>query len=335
MKQLVNISDLSYDSDKCFAGDAAGNLPPFLRRNHLDGLELMICGEYDPTGYPPEYIHGVHLRFWPTWYCFYLGEREKAALRLPAGTRLTDYYEAETAEGWVELWRHNIRQAVKAGAKYVVFHVAECAAVEIFHRRHAIGSEAVITAAANLINEITAELPESIAFLAENIWWPGLNFTDPALARELLDRLSHKNSGFCLDTGHLMCTDWSLRTQEQGIDYVCRRMEALGELAGRVKTVHLHQSLSGKYAARMAEAADDIIPDMRQAMEYIGHIDNHLPITTPYVKKLFDFISPDCLVHEFMPSDMADWEEKLKIQQHHIISLVTLSYGEGGPRSGG
>ena len=315
MKQLVNISDLSYDSDKYFAGDVAGTPPPFLRRNHLDGLELMICDEYDPIGYPSEYIRGVHLRFWPTWYYFFLGDMEKAAGRLSAGTRPADYYEAETPADWVELYRHNICQAVKAEAEYVVFHVAECAVGEIFHRRHEVGSEAVIAAAADLINEITAELPEDISFLCENIWWPGLNFTDPALARELLDRLSHRNSGFCLDTGHLMCTDWSLRTQEQGIDYVCRRMEALGDLAGRVKTLHLHQSLSGKYAALMAETAGDSLPDMWQTMEYISRIDNHLPVTTPHVRKLFDFISPDYLVHEFMPVDMADWEKKLKIQQ--------------------
>ena len=115
-----------------------------------------------------------------------------------------------------------------------------------------------------------------------------------------------------------MCTDWSLRTQEQGIDYVCRRMEALGDLAGRVKTIHLHQSLSGKYAALMAETAGDSLPDMWQTMEYISRIDNHLPVTTPHVKKLFDFISPDYLVHEFMPVDMADWEKKLKIQKNHL-----------------
>ncbi len=315
MKQLVNLSDLSYDSDTYFAGDVAGNLPPFLRRNHLDGLELMICDEYDPAGYPTEYIHGVHLRFWPTWYHFYRGDFAGAAGRLSAGTRLADYYEAETPADWVELWRHNLRQAAKAGAEYVVFHVAECAAAEIYHRRHEVGSEDIIIAAADLINEITSELPDDIVFLAENIWWPGLNFTDPALARELLDRLNHRNSGFCLDTGHLMCTDWSLEMQEQGIDYVCRRMDDLGELAGRVKTVHLHQSLSGRYAAMMAETAVDSLPDMWQSMEYIGNIDKHLPITTPHIRKLFDFVSPDYLVHEFMPRDMADWEEKLKIQQ--------------------
>ena len=65
----------------------------------------------------------------------------------------------------------------------------------------------------------------------------------------------------------------------------------------------------------MAETAGDSLPDMWQTMEYISRIDNHLPVTTPHVRKLFDFISPDYLVHEFMPEDMADWEEKLKIQQ--------------------
>ena len=315
MKQLVNISNLSYDREKYFAGDVAGNLPPFLLRHGLAGLELMICGEYDPVAYPAEYVQGVHLRFWPTWYHFYRGDLAAAGRRLAAGLQPAAYYEAATPAAWVELWRHNIRQAVRAGAQYVVFHVAECAVGEIYHRRHTVDSAAVIAAAAELINQITPELPESIAFLAENIWWPGLTLTDPALARELLDRLEHKNSGLCLDTGHLLATDWSLRTQEQGMDYICRRLDALGELAGRVKTVHLHQSLSGAYAAQRAAAADDSVPDIYQGMDYISRIDTHAPVTTPRVARLFDFVAPDFLVHEFLPADTAAWERMLDTQQ--------------------
>lgn len=323
MKQLVNISDLPYDRDKYFAGDVAGNLPPFLCQNHLDGVELMICGEYDSAGWPSEFVYGVHLRFWPTWYHFYRGDREAAVRRLPSsfGTNIADCYEGETVGQWLAVWRHNIRQAVRAGAKYLVFHVAECAESELFHRRYEVGSEAVIEAAADLVNEITVELPEEIYFLAENIWWPGLNFIDPALAREFLHRLRHRNSGFCLDTGHLMCTDWTLRSQAQGIDYICRRLEALGELAQRVKTIHLHQSLSGEYAARLAgsflSAADKDAPrpSWEQVRDYIGNIDKHLPFDTPQVKKFFDYVSPDYLVHEFMPADRYDWERKLRAQQ--------------------
>ncbi len=48
----------------------------------------------------------------------------------------------------------------------------------------------------------------------------GFTFTEPELTRRLLDGIRAERKGIMLDIGHLMNCDTSLRTLEEGADYV-------------------------------------------------------------------------------------------------------------------
>ena len=68
------------------------------------------------------------------------------------------------------------------------------------------------------------------------------------MTRRLIDGIEYDNVGIMLDTGHLLSTNTKLRTQRQALCYIRDRYEAHGDVAKKVRGLHLHQSLSGEYA---------------------------------------------------------------------------------------
>ena len=116
-----------------------------------------------------------------------------------------------------------------------------------------------------------------------------------------------------LDTGHLMNTNPDLKDEEEAADYVCRTVENLGELAERIKGVHLSCSLSGAYQKSFVHKYDrrTTFADM---YKHIVQIDQHQPFRTKAARRILDFIQPKYITHEMIYSSLAELEEKLKIQ---------------------
>ena len=160
--------------------------------------------------------------------------------------------------------------------------------------------------------------------LFENLWWPGLTFQKPQLAGALLERVSHVDTGFMLDVGHLMNTNADLASEEDGARYVKEIYRNLGELGKRIYGVHLHQSLSGSYTKRMMEehAGEHRSLSWQEAMEYVLQVDRHQPFQTDAARRIVDLVRPDYLVHEFIQRSRSDWEEKLQAQQRALQSGV-------------
>ena len=90
------------------------------------------------------------------------------------------------------------------------------------------------------------------------------------------------------------------------------------ELAERIRGLHLHQSLSGAYARTVQEAARrgemPEHPTPQESIDYVLRIDRHAPLHTPRAREIIDRVRPHWLVHEFIPTDTTDWEEKLAAQ---------------------
>ena len=69
MLELSNISNVPFEIQSILAGDT-GRLSEFFRQTGLAGIELNLYEDWEPAAFPPEWIHGVHLRLGElvVWY---------------------------------------------------------------------------------------------------------------------------------------------------------------------------------------------------------------------------------------------------------------------------
>jgi len=319
MLTLTNLSNADCDVEKLLQ-NSPDTLAEILHTHMLDGIEFMLCAPWDRTMFPADYIKGVHLLFWPTWVDFWRGDRAALIEEFGSEENVRAYYGSLDVADWVERWKENLRQAAECQPQYLVLHVAHNRTSEMYTRAFAATDEDVIRATIELVNEIACEIPEGCKLLFENLWWPGLTFCQPRLAAMLLEQVSYADTGFMLDTGHLMNTNFDLSSEADGAAYVEKIYRDLGEIGKRVYGVHLHQSISGAYTKEMMRRhADEHEPlDWREAMEYVLQVDLHQPFQTDAARQILDMIQPDYLVHEFLQRSRADWESKLRTQRYAL-----------------
>ena len=314
MKCTFNLTTYSDDLDRY--RDRADLLSAL---TGFDGLELMHCGEDRRNIVPPKKIVGVHLCFFPYWYDFYTGDLAACRRELGSEEAVRALYGGVTPEALADAYRRDIAQARTEGAEYVVFHVADCSDRELFTLRYRHTSREVAEASADLLNTLFPEPDGDMALLMENLWHPGLTLTEPEVTGMLLDRVRYRNKGIMLDTGHLMHTDLSLRTQEEALAYLRRRIEEQGEAVRKaIRGIHLNQSLTGDYMASVAAhppvLSADLVKRMEQVYTHAFSCDQHRPFTCPGVQAFIEWIDPEYLTFEFISRSRAEQEAMLKKQ---------------------
>ena len=319
MLELINVSNDNMSIGRLF-NNSGVNLENFLDKHFLDGVELIFSGEYEEKVLPQKLIHGVHLCYWPSWLDFWRENKKALLSRFENNGQIKNYYLAETPEQWVEVWKGNIRQALEVGAEYVVFHVSESPVGELYSRNFRLTDDEVVNAVVELVNEITREMPEKCRFLFENIWWPGLTFQKAEIAERLLNETNFSNTGFMLDTGHLMTTNPELGSEEEAAEYVTRIYHQLGDAGKYIYGLHLHKSLSGEYIkAMMKKHAGEYWPrGWKETAEYISGVDRHEPFLTEAVQKIVEEIKPEYLVHEFLSGSLTELEHNVHLQRHAL-----------------
>ena len=319
MLELTNLSNADCDVENILRNDT-DSVPAIVREHGLDGIEFMLCAPWDPAMYPPEYIKGVHLMFWPTWLDFWRGDRVALIEEFGSEENVRAYYGSLDVADWVERWKENLRRAAECRPHYVVFHVAHNRTSEMYTREFSASDEDVIRMSIELVNEIVSEMPQDCKLLFENLWWPGLTLRRTDLAERLLSRSKHQNCGFLLDTGHLMSTNLDLVGEADSAAFVVAAYRALGSLGQRVYGLHLHQSQSGAYVRTMMNTPGDWRwpRDSAKISEYVARVDAHRPFQTSAVRRIVEAIQPEYLVHEFLPATFAEWEEKVHTQRHAL-----------------
>ena len=317
MLTLTNLSNADCDVEHILHGDTDA-LPTILQELGVDGIEFMLCAPWDRTLFPPTYIKGVHLLFWPTWVDFWRGDRTALMAEFDSEDNIRGYYGSLDVDDWVEGWRDNLRRAAECQPQYLVLHVAHNRTSEMYTHAFSVTDEDVIHATIELVNAIAGEIPRGCKLLFENLWWPGLTFQKPRLAAELLERVSYPDTGFMLDTGHLMNTNLDLQSEAEGAAYVKKIYHELGALGKRVYGIHLHQSLSGAYTREMMRrhVGWKTPLDWQAAMDYVMHVDQHQPFHTDAACRIVETVQPMYLVHEFQHRSRDDLVRKLRIQQH-------------------
>ena len=214
-------------------------------------------------------------------------------------------YPGPKPEDLVRAYRLDLERAIRCGAKYTVFHVSDVSQEECWTYRWLHDDYAVMDAALEIINEILKGVEPTFDFLVENQWWPGFTFTDPEKTDYLLSRIGFPRVGIMLDTGHLMNTNPSLRTQAQGADYVRACYRAHGELGKAVLGMHFHQSISGAYVrSHVGTYPDSVSRDYFEGFPahyaHVQRIDRHNPWTIPEAGLLVREIAPRYLTHELI-----------------------------------
>ena len=199
-----------------------------VHRLGLDGIENLIYGDEPSSNLFTSLTVGAHLRFWPRWMDFYLGNTKRCKKQFPDEKALTAYYGASDTDGWLEEIRKNIRAALaeKAGVP--------CVACGRLYSRRSMDtavyytSKDVLRETAAIYNAVSEEVPETVEVLFENIFWPGLCRLLPSEIDYFFSLLKGSNVGLVLDTGHFMNTNPDLETEADGAEYICAMAEKLG-----------------------------------------------------------------------------------------------------------
>lgn len=274
-----------------------------LARLGCNGLEGIWSGEDFPPDLPSGLIIGYHLLFYPDWLDFYRDNKAMLVRKFGALNTVERFYGGSDPEILLKQYQQDLERAASLNAEYVVFHVSDVSIEEGYTYRWLHSNQEVIDTAVEIINFILGERDWPFVFLVENQWWPGFTFTNPEETARLIGGIRYPKKGIMLDTGHLMNTNTSLRTQREGAAYLRQMLDTHGSLCRYIQGVHLHQSLSGPYVtACTGKLPTDLPRDYleRFAVNYshILRIDQHLPWTDPAILPVLECIEPHWLTHE-------------------------------------
>ena len=297
-----------------------------LARLGLQGVEGIWPGEPIPEDFPRELLTGYHLTFFADWLDFYRADSRALLEKFGSMDTVRSFYGGEPGpESLLKLYRDDLARARALGARYVVFHVSDVSVEETFTYRWLHGDDAVLDASAEIINLLTAELPQDdpMLFLVENQWWPGFTFREPQKTERLLDAIDWPGKGIMLDTGHLMNTDPSIRSQKEGLRLLERCIREHGALSRCVRGLHLHQSVSGAYVRRNCGALPPEFPAPywdRFAMGYrhVQQLDRHRPWTEPGIAAWLDAVGPEFVTHELAVAGPAERRRAVQRQRNTI-----------------
>lgn len=322
MIKLINVSTFASDLER-FDFDSE-KMTSFLKRNNLDGFEVLNINNWNGVIPPKNTIKGVHLKYFPIWLDFWKGNSSELLNQFKTIDNVVNYYGGKTRDIIVEHYRDEITRASMSGAHYVVFHVSHVQLEHTYTHKFTYSDFDVVDGTIELINEIFKGLKTEITLLLENLWWPGLTFLDKRIVEELMNRIEYPNKGFILDTAHLMNTNPYLKNQEEGIDYILDKIRKIGDLKQHIKGLHLNCSLSGDYVLQYLNDkkfnfdSSDFKKAYGEVFKHIFKIDMHMPFSSPKVRTLVEYINPDYLTYEFLSSSLSQLEEYISTQNRAL-----------------
>lgn len=332
MKELINFSNYQFDIDQF--SNVENDLPIFLKKHHLHGIELLI-GYDQKTVYPQETIYSVHLPFWVTWLdvfnqkpgaleSYYEGMDKKYYKHMCGGTS-----PEEMCQNMYMLWNNALRMQ----AQHAVLHACHVELEHSYTRQYTYSNMEVLRAFASLLNKTAAMYPDGeppVTIALENLWWPGLTFIDHQETLSFMEMLEFKNWHFVLDTGHLMNAFGDITNRQEASDRLLEWIETTPTvILDKIKTLHLSYSGSATY---QKESVVEGSPNDFQTLsfyekygkvsEHVFKIDHHQAFSSSFLQEIIDRIAPDTLVHEFLGS-LEEKTAKL-IKQKECLGIPIL-----------
>lgn len=323
MQQLCNFSVYSTHIGM-FQGDWKA-VSALVERLGFDGIELLIDDQRLPD-LPAGLVRGVHLPYWIRWLDIW---RDGVSAAVPADERQFLSDGARNANDMILLQHAIWNRAAALQPQYAVFHVSHVTMEHAYTRAFDYSSADVIDASANLLNAVAATFPGGeppVRLWFENLWWPGLTFTDPTLADQFVERLRFRNWGFVLDTGHLINTDPSVASEDAAIDLILERLSQLSpQVRERIEGIHLNLSLSGDYQrtsiAAGVPAGFATLPFEDQftaARDHVALVDQHRPFTSPRCREIVAAVHPQVVTHELLMRNTVEMQQNLAVQHQAL-----------------
>ena len=311
----INITDCDMDEERY--RDCA-DLEAMIRGIGFDGIEFMHIEGGKEAFFDPSLVFGVHLRYFNEWVDLWRGDLNGLKKEYDSLETAKKIFGGLDPSGMMAMFREDLERAKRLDVRYVVFHVSNVKIPEYFSGRCAYRDEEVVDAAAELINELLDGHEYKFEFLLENLWWPGLTMTRPEITGRLLDQIHYPKTGIMLDTGHLLHTNLELQTQEEGIAYIKEMIRNHGDLAKRIRGIHLNQSLTGAYVKELY-AKHLAMPKTYEerislCYQHVFQIDRHEPFTTRAVRELLEVIDPAYVTFELISVSREAHERALKLQ---------------------
>lgn len=312
MLKLCNFSN--YQSDLERINHSPEELEEFLRLHRLDGVEVLLCQPWQPEAIPARLVKGLHLQNYSIWLDFWRSNSSALLKQFGSQERIRKYYGGENKETLVENYRQQVLEAERIGAEYVVFHISHTEPRHLFDGQFTCSDEEVVEASMELLNEVFSNLAGKATLLLENLWMRGLTFLKPQLAEKLLAGINYPQKGFMLDTGHLLNTNPYLTNQQEGIEYIRKVLQKLGDLQKYIRGIHLQNSLSGEYV--LNNRGREV--KLEEMMEHIFQIDQHCPFEHPDIQKVVEMLEPQYLVYEFITKNKEEWAQFITAQNQAL-----------------
>lgn len=283
-----------------------------------NGVEIIRCGEDERNIIGKNTIIGFHVGFYSQWIDFWNGNEEALIREFGSAEVYEGFYNGKDRDALLKHFKKELDYAQEMGAHYVVFHVSDVSAREVFTYQRDHTDAEVIDASIDMINTLLDNSDYSFEFLMENLWWPGFTMANPLMTKRLMEGIHYPKKGIMLDIGHLMNTNIHLSTLEEACAYIHQLLDAHGELSEAIRGVHLHHSLTGEYVKNTLKhlpvLKEDFYERFAEAYEHVLKIDTHQPVSGKTMTELIGHIAPHYLVHEFAAQNRAQREESLAIQ---------------------
>lgn len=322
MKKLMNLAIASGLFVHGFHEDYE-EVQRFVDAHDLDGVEMILYGDYSVEAMPVELIHGHHLLYWPNWLNFWKGDQAALLKDFLEEENIRSYYGMDSKDDMIDYYKKEFEISKAVNADYMVYHVSHASFDEVFKFEHKYSDKEVMCASIELLNQVfTGEGP---MLLFENLWLPGLNYQDVELTQWYLKQITYKNKGLLLDIAHLMATNPLIRTMDEGIDYVHQVLDDLGDLIHDIKVIHLNKTIAGPYLQEDHKDRNQAFMDKKDMMEgfrlidaHISQIDSHMPFNHGRIMEIIDRVQPEAVVYELKADSLEVLSERIKLQNRYI-----------------
>ncbi|WP_294066135.1 TIM barrel protein [uncultured Fusobacterium sp.] len=317
MKKLLNISDFPSDDENLKM------MEKYQKKYNFDGFEIIKFDLEKDSSKLKDKIVGYHMRFFPMWMDIYLEKYNMIKEKFPDKMDRFYWCGGDSKEEVIAYYKKDLQRAKELGAEYVVFHACYVDDDGSLTYQFPYTDEEILESVASLMNDLFRDEDFQFTLLLENLWWAGLKLNSKREMELLLEKIEYKNTGFILDTSHMLNTNLTLKNLDEGIDYIIENIDKMEELKKHIYGVHLSWSLSGEYVSKMIEkhrkSQEERERAKKKIYEYVGQIDYHYPFEDNKIMKVLNKLSLKWLVYEFLYYNDEELEEKV-VKQEKIFN---------------
>jgi len=259
-----------------------------------------------------------HLKGYPSWMELYLEDFNSLYDELKDKKYFKSLCGGDSKKELFEYYKRELKIAKDLEVEYVVFHACNVKVTEAMTYDFKYSDREVLDAVISIINEIFEDGEYNFKLLFENLWWSGLRLTNKEEVEYLLSGVKYKNVGFILDTGHMINNNRNIKNSKEGIEYIKKNIENLGEYKNLIYGMHLNYSLSGEYVNKSIKENKEknlsIEEIMKNVYQHVGNIDYHDPFEDKEIIEVINSLPIKYLVFELIGNTREELENKIQRQ---------------------